>query len=229
MSPEEIEKELLKDHNEIFNHFNGRWNRIAIEIRKRLINNRSMKFPYSFWKELKTKTGNTWKIRAILESRKDVKTGWATITEICTYNTSHGKYAIMIINTETIEQYGRLAFNIYSPHLFQRYRERYNLGEQVHTDKIIEGYFENNSAAALVQLDKNNEGNIQNGLWMCRDGAIFGISYSKYHYLLKTFIDDSLFKSDQEEKKKILKENFEWFKEIIKRPDIQKTENFLHL
>lgn len=141
MTPEEIEKELLKDCNEIFNPYNGRWIRVAIDIRKRLINNRSMKFPYSFWKELKTKTGNTWKFRVILKSRKDVKTGQATITKVCTYDTSHGKYAIMIINTETIEQEGRLAFNIYSPHLFQRYRERYNLGEDVNTDTIIEEFF----------------------------------------------------------------------------------------
>lgn len=37
MTPEEIEKELLKDCNEIFNPYNGRWIRVAIEIRKRLI------------------------------------------------------------------------------------------------------------------------------------------------------------------------------------------------
>lgn len=147
---------------------------------------KSNKFPLLMDVEYMSPMKNKWIILYKAKSKSYVDKRPKIVT-IVTYDTPHGKYAIM----PTITTTHTAIYVFFTPHFFSRY------GQRMHINKtgvdLIKHYFRQNHGYAFC---KHPNGGISATAF---EGMGLGIPTENGNFLLKTFISKDIFKGEQVE------------------------------
>jgi hypothetical protein len=129
---------------------------------------------------------NNYFISFVSTSKKDIKLG-PIESDFLYYHRPEGIYAATI-------DYDCLCITIYSPHFFDRYRERYLKDTSIPKLEVIKEYFKYNSTIRRTR-DRRLSDNGICGTGM--HGAVLGIEESHEIHLFKTFVSFDMLKQDQ--------------------------------
>lgn len=165
-------------------------------------------FPRVFKLSYITKNRNKYYILIKAESRNVIsKPFWFHAYTIMDSN--EGKYAMIAVLQNGIVE----TFQIYAPHLFARYTQRY--GVQLYEEERIHRFFEDN-----ITLEYGGA-RIKDGKVFARvkGGALFGDAVGDI-LIFKTFVDDTLLRQEQveygEEIIDMFQERVEFYKQIFR-------------
>ncbi len=101
----------------------------------------------------------------------------------------YGLYAFLFLSQK------ELNMAVYTPHFFDRYRERFLKDPTMDKMKVIERFFTYNGLSDIVFV-KNEK--YQNSFFgRCKDGVVLGTRYSDKIIEIKTFLSDDELKDEQ--------------------------------
>lgn len=139
-----------------------------------------VKYPCHIFAKRTTERHNTYMIHYEFRSKENFLGGPTLFALI---NSSKGMFAMQISMAYGIKK----VVSIFSPHLFQRYKERMNLNME--GIDVIKEFFTRNVTNHRNSDFKRKEGDDCDVMDLCYDGAIFGQSTPEGHTTYKTFID----------------------------------------
>lgn len=139
-----------------------------------------VKYPCHIFAKRSTERHNTYIIHYEFRSREDFLGG---PTFFALVNSSHGIYVVQISMAYGINK----VVDLFSPHLFMRYKERMNLSKD--GIDVIEEFFIRNVTLHRNSDFKRKDGDDCDVMDLCYDGAIFGQSTPEGHTTYKTFIN----------------------------------------
>lgn len=179
MTVNDIQVELSRDYDNCLD-------KVEIECRKiRRTIIKSKKFPIQFEPvEFISPKQNRYLI--FLEASSKKNTECPLITVVALYNRHDGLYAAAISKLHG----SIIKVNIYSPHFFQRYKERI-LCENVTTRQAMKLFFRNNNNIA-GDISENNDFRAS-----CNEGFIFGTTITYTIDIFKTIISNNMLKGTQ--------------------------------
>lgn len=130
---------------------------------------------------------NNWIIVFRAENKKDADK--IAITYVCIADTSHGLHVFMIPVLD-----GIVSVLMFSPHFFQRYRDRFmNGNNDLKGIELIKHFFSRNST--FSSDDNVEDKRIFNA--SCEDGVCLGIEKDTDFYILRTFITYEMLRGKQ--------------------------------
>lgn len=178
MTVKDIQIELSKD-------FDNCKDKVEIECRKiRRTIVKSKKFPIQFEPvEYISPRQNKYLIFLEASSKKNAESPLMTVVAL--YNRHDGLYAGAISKL-----YGSIKVSIYTPHFFQRYKERI-LCENVTTRAAMKLFFRNNNNI-VGDISENNDFRAS-----CKEGFVFGETISYTIDIFKTIISNNMLKGSQ--------------------------------
>ena len=177
MTTAEILEEYDKDLPQILSICDAKQTKIDKIIR------RSALFPVYLHSSVRSKRGNDWLLLFEAHSKKETGDN-CRITLISTFDTAHGRYAIMWI---TIQE--RPVYIIFQPHFFGRYAQR--AGIDFSGMELIHRYFKlNNSFGFTTQKEQYDNKIYLNAYGSSSEGIALGywLNSEKSAILFKTFI-----------------------------------------
>lgn len=139
-----------------------------------------VKYPCHIFAKRTTERHNTYMIHYEFRSKENFLGGPTLFALI---NSSKGMFAMQISMAYGIKK----VVSIFSPHLFQRYKERMNLNME--GIDVIKEFFTRNVTNHRNSDFKRKEGDDCDVMDLCYDGAIFGQSTPEGHTTYKTFIN----------------------------------------
>ena len=176
MTYEEILREYSKDESELRALSNTMFEgKLCKNARKGKV-----KYPCHIFAKRTTERHNTYMIHYEFRSKENFL-GGPTIFALI--NSSHGMFAMQISMAYGIKR----VVNIFSPHLFQRYKERMNLNME--GIDIIKEFFTRNVTSHRNSDFKRKDGDDCDVMDLCYDGAVFGQSTPEGHTTYNTFIN----------------------------------------
>lgn len=202
MTDEEKQEQAIEDINEVNRY-------IKYNLYKKL--HKGVKkfdiFPRIFKASYVTKNNNKYFLMFRADSRNTFDKGyWVHAYTIMDSN--EGKYAMIAVTQSGMFE----SFQIYAPHLFKRYTERHGL--KLYEEERIHRFMEDsiNLKYGGVKTKNGKAFGVVNG------GAIFG-DVKGFTIIFKTFVDDSLLRSEQieygEEVIESFKERMDLFREVF--------------
>lgn len=200
MNDAEKRKQAIEDSIEIKRYYAYvMQKKLCKEIRK------YNKFPRILKTLYVTKNNNKYYliIRAVSRNALD-KAHWCFIYTIMDSN--EGKYAMIAVNQPT----GIESFQIYAPHLFARYTERY--GVKMYEEERIHKFMEDSATLDYGGVREYEKGKVMS---MVNGGAIFGDIEGDI-VVFKTFVDNERLRDEQIEIGDIARANFNKRVELCK-------------
>lgn len=199
MTDYEKRRQAIEDTQEVDRYMkNVLWKKLVKEIKK------YNKFPRIFKFQYTTRNKNKYYMMLRAESRNTIdKPYWLHVYTIMDSN--EGKYAMIAVS-----QYGIIeSFQIYAPHLFARYTKRYGL--QMYEEERIHRFMEDSIDLKYggVKVKDGKAMAIVNG------GVILGDCEGDI-IVFKTFVDDSLLRSEQVENGEQIVDGFNERRELYK-------------
>lgn len=176
MTYEEILREYSKDESELRSLSNTMFEgKLCKDARKGKV-----KYPYHIFAKRTTERHNTYIIHYEFRSKEDFLGGPTFIVLI---DSSHGFFVLQISMVYGLKK----VVNLFTPHLFQRYHERMNLN--MTGIDVIKEFFKRNVTTHRNSDFKRKDGDENDVMDLCYDGAIFGQSHPEGHVTYHTFID----------------------------------------
>ena len=180
MTDAEKRKQAVEDTEEINKY-------ITFTLRKKLSKEikKYNKFPRVFKTTYTTKNRNKYYLLFNVKDRTTLDRGyWVHVYTIM--DSKEGKYAMIAVTQASIVE----SFQIYAPHLFARYTQRY--GVKMYEEERIHKFMEDNIDLKYGGL------RCEDGKAMARvnGGAILGDVEGDI-IIFKTFVDDSLLREEQ--------------------------------
>lgn len=139
-----------------------------------------VKYPCHIFAKRTTERHNTYVIHYEFRSKDDFLGG---PTFFALINSSKGIFAMQISMAYGMKK----VVDLYSPHLFERYKKRMNLN--MTGIDIIKEFFTRNATGHRNSDFKRKDGNDYDVMDLCYDGAIFGQSTPEGHTTYYTFIN----------------------------------------
>lgn len=165
------------------------------------------KFPRFFRTTYITKNRNKY----YLICRADSKTSFDTPFWIHTYtimDSNEGKYAMIAVSQHGVIE----TFQIYAPHLFTRYTQRY--GVEMYEEERIHRFMQDSASPSFGGVKEYEKGKIMS---VVNGGAIFGDKEGDI-IVFKTFVDNARLREEQieigERTQKAFNKRIELFKQI---------------
>lgn len=184
----EILKEILKDREEIKEHFAKHYRTC---FKRQVLKATTFPFVPS---PLHFTSSRRNKYLIYIEARK--KGDWKTNTFY--YVCCAGNIAYLYNKELNL-------LSVFTPHFFSRYRERFIMDNNITTKQVIEKFFKNNLLTTCkVRVQDNTF------MGTCKDGIAFG-KYEKGIAIIKTFISRDM----QFDKQKVLCNHIDRFREDI--------------
>jgi len=177
MTDEEIRDEARREYNVVWAHVQ----RLIPQCRRPVI--KANKFPIYFKPvEYISKRRNHYII--YLEARCKADYNNMLVTVICTYDRG-GKHALMFVKPPYYD------VNIYSPHLFSRYRTRFLKDESISPVEVMNRFFKiNPTIHMLFTGDEEIAG-------VCNEGVLLGIVKDNNIFVWKTYLSFNILFEDQ--------------------------------
>lgn len=155
----------------------------------------NVKYPCHIFAKRTTERHNTYIIHYEFRSKNDFLGG---PTFFALINSPNGTFILKISMVYGLKK----VVDLYSPHLFRRYKERMNLNME--GIDVIKEFFTRNVTKHRNSDFKRKDGDDCDIMDLCYDGAIFGQSTIEGHTTYKTFIN----KDEMSDYRKSLNEGY---------------------
>ncbi len=139
-----------------------------------------VKYPCHIFAKRTTEQHNTYIIHYEFRSKEDFLGG---PTFFALIDSGRGIFVMQISMAYGLKK----VVNLYSPHLFKRYQER--MGLSITGIDLIKEFFKRNVTSHRNSDFKRKDGDENDVMDLCYDGAIYGQSTSEGHITYHTFID----------------------------------------